>query len=109
MTKVLARTIEISPDNERFLFDVANIESPEVVNWCNAAGFSFYAEDVLKRYCLRGVTSIVQQRGNLYRDSRLAKQLETIARGVECRCARMRERRIDRRAGGDRPWRRIRK
>jgi hypothetical protein len=69
MTKVLARTVAISPNDERFLFDVANIGAPEVLNWCNAAGFLIYAEELLKRYCLWSVTSIIQRRGNLYRDS----------------------------------------
>jgi hypothetical protein len=83
MTKVLARTVAISSNDERsLLFAVANIESSEVLNWCNAVGFSIYAEDELKRYCLWSVTSLVQLRGNLYRDSRLAKQLETIAVGA---------------------------
>jgi hypothetical protein len=58
MTKVLARTIAISSNAERFLlFDVANIDWPEVLNWCNAARFLIYAEEGLKRYCLWRVTS----------------------------------------------------
>jgi hypothetical protein len=61
------------------LFVVANIESVQVLNWYNAEGFSIYAEDELKRYCLWSVTRFAQGRGNLYRDSELAKQLETIA------------------------------
>jgi hypothetical protein len=86
MTKVLARTIAISSNREPFpLFAVGNIESVEVLNWCNAAGFSIYAEDRLKRYCLWSVTSFVQRRGNLYGDSRLAKQLETVGRGASAR------------------------
>jgi hypothetical protein len=86
MTKVLARTIAISSNREPFpLFAVGNIESVEVLNWCNVAGFSIYAEDGLKRYCLWSVTSFVQRRGNLYGDSRLAKQLETIGRGAHFR------------------------
>jgi hypothetical protein len=91
MTKVLARTVVISSKGERlFLFAGANIESVEVLNWCNAVGFSIYAEEGLKRYCLWSVTLFAQHRGNLYRDSRVAKQLETIAIGAG---ARMRERR----------------
>jgi hypothetical protein len=83
MTKVLARTIAISSNGGRFpRFAVRNIESVEVLNWCSAAGFSIYAEDGLKRYCLWSVTSLDQLRGNLYRDSRLAQQLETIAVGA---------------------------
>jgi hypothetical protein len=57
MTKVLARTIAISSKGERFfLFAAANIESVKVLNWCSAVGFSAYAEDGLKRYCLWNVT-----------------------------------------------------
>jgi len=52
------------------------------MNWCNATDFSIYAEDGLKRYCLWSVTSLAQFRGNLYRDSRLAQHLETIAVGA---------------------------
>jgi hypothetical protein len=81
MTKVLARTIAISSKGERSRrFAAGNIESVEVLNWCNAAGFSIYAEEELKRYCLWSVTPFAQRRGNLYGDSRLAKQLETIGR-----------------------------
>jgi hypothetical protein len=65
--------------NDFLLFVAANIEPVEVLNWYNAEGFSIYAEDELKRYCLWGVTRLAQRRGNLYRDSELAKQLETIA------------------------------
>jgi hypothetical protein len=85
MTKVLARTIAISPNGERFSrFAFANIGSLNVLNWYRAGGFSIYAEEGLKRYCLWSVTCFVQRRGNLYRDSRFAKHLETIAI-----CARM--------------------
>jgi hypothetical protein len=70
MTKVLARTIAISPIEERLLrFVVANIESAEVFNWCSAVGFSIYAEEGLKRYCLWSMTFAAQHRGNLYRNS----------------------------------------
>jgi hypothetical protein len=80
MTKVLARTIAISSNDERFpLFVVTNIESVTVLNWCNCAGFSIYAEEGLKRYCLWSVTPLLQHRGNLYRDSRVTYELETIA------------------------------
>jgi hypothetical protein len=66
-------------DDERsLLFAGGNIEATEVFNWCNAGGFSIYAEEGLKRYCLWKMICVVQHRGNLYRDSRLAKQLETI-------------------------------
>jgi hypothetical protein len=68
-----------------------------VLNWCNAAGFSIYAEDELKRYCLWSVTSLDQFRGNLYRDSRLAQHLETIAVGA----------RIAKLGGDDGPCRRM--
>jgi hypothetical protein len=81
MTKVLERTVAISSNAERLSpFVVANIDSMQVLNWYNALAFSIYAEDGLKRYCLWSVTSFAQLRGNLYRDSRAAKQLETIAR-----------------------------
>src|ERR1700676_267060 len=79
ITKVLERTIAISSKPPNGFSSAANIESVEVLNWCNAAGFSIYAEEGLKRYCLWCVTRLVQHRGNLYRDSRLANQLETIA------------------------------
>jgi hypothetical protein len=73
-------SLQMSSNDERSCsFAVATIEATEVFNWCNAAGFSIYAEDVLKRYCLWKVIWIAQYRGNLYLDSRLAKQLETIA------------------------------
>jgi hypothetical protein len=65
--------------NDFLSFVVANIDSVPVLNWYSAAGFSIYAEGGLKRYCLWSMTSFAQFRGNLYRDSRLAKQLETIA------------------------------
>jgi hypothetical protein len=58
---------------------VRNIAAREVFNWCSAAGFSIYAEEGLKRYYLWSVTAFAQRRGNLYRDSRVANQLETIA------------------------------
>jgi len=81
MTKVLERTVAISSNVERlFPFVVPNIDSMPVLNWYSALAFSIYAEDELKRYCLWSVTSFAQLRGNLYRDSRVAKQLETIAR-----------------------------
>ena len=57
---------------------VANIEFAKVLNWCNAVGFSTYAEEGLKRYCLWRVTWSAQHRGNLYRNSQVANQLETI-------------------------------
>jgi hypothetical protein len=53
----------------------------QVLNWYSAGGFSIYAEDELKRYCLWSMTWFAQGRGNLYRNSELAKQLETIAPG----------------------------
>jgi hypothetical protein len=80
MTKVLARTVAISSKGERFSrFAFANIESLNVLNWYRTAAFSIYAEEGLKRYCLWSVTCSVQRRGNLYRDSGFAKQLETIS------------------------------
>jgi hypothetical protein len=80
MTKVLARTIAISSNDERFpLSVVTNIEFVSVLNWCSSAGFLIYAEEGLKRYCLWSVTLLLQHRGNLYRDSRVANELETIA------------------------------
>jgi hypothetical protein len=95
MTKVLARTIAISSNDERFpLFAVTNIESATVLNWCNREGFSIYAEEGLKRYCLWGVTPLLQHRGNLYRDSRVANELETIAEAAadsHCCVRRLRE------------------
>jgi hypothetical protein len=85
MTKVLERTIAISSKTGEQVFPsaVANIEFAKVLNWCNAAGFSAYAEGDLKRYCLWKVTWLVQHRGNLYRNSQLANQLETIALPTE--------------------------
>jgi AmiR/NasT family two-component response regulator len=98
MTRVLARTLQTSSNDERsLLFVVATIEAAEVFKWCSAAGFSIYAEDGLKRYCLWKVICVAQHRGNLYRDSRLAKQLETI--GPRLIAARMPERRGLRRRG----------
>jgi hypothetical protein len=80
MTKVLERTVAISSNVERlFPFVVPNIDSMPVLNWYSALAFSIYAEDELKRYCLWSMTSFAQRRGNLYRNSELAKQLETIA------------------------------
>jgi hypothetical protein len=73
MTKVLERTTARFLADDRFLFVAGNIESLEVLNWCSASGFSIYAEDDLKPYCLWSVTRIVQHRGNLYADSLVAK------------------------------------
>jgi hypothetical protein len=70
MTKVLERTVAISSNDERSLpLVVTDIEAAVVLIWCSAAGFSIYAEDGLKHYCLRKVIRIAQRRGNLYRDS----------------------------------------
>ena len=60
----------------------------QVLNWYSAGGFSIYAEDELKRYCLWSMTSFAQRRGNLYRNSELAKQLETIAMRARLRQGR---------------------
>jgi hypothetical protein len=61
MTRVLARTVAISSNDEPLsLFAVPNIDTAQVLNWYNAVGFSIYAEDELKRYCLWSVTSFVQ-------------------------------------------------
>jgi hypothetical protein len=80
MTKVLERTVAMSSNDERsLLFVVTDIEAGVVLIWCSAVGFSIYAEDGLKHYCLRKVIRVAQRRGILYRDSWFAKQLETIA------------------------------
>jgi hypothetical protein len=70
MTKVLERTVAISSNGERsLLFVVTDIEAGVVLIWCSAVGFSIYAEDGLKHYCLRKVIRVAQRRGNLYRNS----------------------------------------
>jgi hypothetical protein len=100
MTKVLARTAAISSNDEQSRLPVVtNIDSAEVLNWYKAVAFSRYAEDGLKRYCLWSVTSFAQQRGNLYRNSRLAKQMETIAIVAGPRCGRREQRRKPHAAG----------
>jgi hypothetical protein len=80
MTKVLARTIANFLKSRTIVpARLRHIGLVEVLNWYNPTGFSSYAEEALKRYCLWRVTSLAQHRGNLYRDSLSAKQLETIA------------------------------